>query len=205
LAGEDLEQMMQELLLQGSFGPERLRKYRERLDEQEARGGSGEESGGHRGDDVGAEGFAPGASRGGKSSIRTSRVYHECLSGGGPVFPTPMAQYRVAADGRRIVRCPCSWGMPTTVRFKAGSLGDAPEATRGGSHGADHTALWTWADLLALRASLVRVRGEGQLRTRSFAFTDKLIGGKSPRKTPGRTRHGPPRGAATLGLLGSEG
>ncbi len=35
LAGEDLEQMMQELLLQRSFGPERLRNYRERL---EARG-----------------------------------------------------------------------------------------------------------------------------------------------------------------------
>lgn len=30
LAGEDLERMMQELLLQRSFGPERLRKYRER-------------------------------------------------------------------------------------------------------------------------------------------------------------------------------
>jgi hypothetical protein len=35
LAGEDLEKMMQELLLQRSFGPEQLRKYRERL---EARG-----------------------------------------------------------------------------------------------------------------------------------------------------------------------
>lgn len=35
LAGEDLERMMKELLLQRSFGPERLRKYREGM---EARG-----------------------------------------------------------------------------------------------------------------------------------------------------------------------
>ncbi len=32
LAGEDLEKMMQELLLQRTFGPERLRKYREWMD-----------------------------------------------------------------------------------------------------------------------------------------------------------------------------
>ncbi|GEM_PF-5230406 len=41
LAGEDLERMMQELLLQRSFGPERLRKYRERLAASEERNGTG--------------------------------------------------------------------------------------------------------------------------------------------------------------------
>lgn len=43
LAGEDLERMMKELLLQRSFGPERLRKYRERLASSQQRGGSGDE------------------------------------------------------------------------------------------------------------------------------------------------------------------
>jgi hypothetical protein len=38
LAGEDLERMMQELLLLRSFGPERLRKYRERMEVQGGRG-----------------------------------------------------------------------------------------------------------------------------------------------------------------------
>ncbi len=45
LAGEELDKMMQELLLQRSFGPERLRKYRERLDGQEAREASGVDAG----------------------------------------------------------------------------------------------------------------------------------------------------------------
>ena len=40
LAGEDLERMMKELLLNQSFGPERLRKHCERLEAQEAREGS---------------------------------------------------------------------------------------------------------------------------------------------------------------------
>ncbi len=40
LAGEDQERMMKELLLQRSFGPERLRKYRETLDAQANRGES---------------------------------------------------------------------------------------------------------------------------------------------------------------------
>ncbi len=44
LAGEDLERMMKELLLQRSFGPERLRKYRERVDAREAREGTGADS-----------------------------------------------------------------------------------------------------------------------------------------------------------------
>lgn len=37
LAGEDLERMMKELLLTQRFGPERLRKYRDRMEAQEAR------------------------------------------------------------------------------------------------------------------------------------------------------------------------
>jgi hypothetical protein len=41
LAGEDPEQMMHELLLQRSFGPEQLRKYRARVKVQEDRGGQG--------------------------------------------------------------------------------------------------------------------------------------------------------------------
>lgn len=48
LAGEDLEKkMMREVLLQRSFGPERLRKYRERLEAQEFKGESGGDSGAH--------------------------------------------------------------------------------------------------------------------------------------------------------------
>lgn len=46
LAGEDLERMMKEMLLTQRFGPERLRKNRERLEAQELK----EES---RGDSVG--------------------------------------------------------------------------------------------------------------------------------------------------------
>ncbi len=45
LAGEDLEKTMQELLLQRSFGPERLRNYRGRLEAQGAGRASGADPG----------------------------------------------------------------------------------------------------------------------------------------------------------------